>query len=80
MLEQLATLQVSANLLHRKDQLVKCSDVRNHFTWRAPELQHLSDEKVRLAGWGGRGGQRAVSGGAGRPASRQACTKALLCA
>ncbi|KAG2451828.1 hypothetical protein HYH02_003604 [Chlamydomonas schloesseri] len=44
-LEQLATLQVSANLLHRKDQLVKCSDVRNHFTWRAPELQHLSDEK-----------------------------------
>ncbi|KAG2492902.1 hypothetical protein HYH03_008816 [Edaphochlamys debaryana] len=44
-LEQLATLQVSASLLHRKDQIVKCSDVRNHFTWRAPELQHLSDEK-----------------------------------
>ncbi|EFJ44379.1 hypothetical protein VOLCADRAFT_118752 [Volvox carteri f. nagariensis] len=44
-LEQLVTLQVSANLLHRKDQLVKCSDVRNHFTWRAPELQHLADEK-----------------------------------
>ncbi|GLC75104.1 hypothetical protein PLESTF_001594300 [Pleodorina starrii] len=44
-LEQLVTLQVSANLLHRKDQLVKCSSVRNHFTWRAPELQHLADEK-----------------------------------
>ncbi|KXZ52570.1 hypothetical protein GPECTOR_9g614 [Gonium pectorale] len=44
-LEQLTTLQVSASLLHRKEQLVKCSTVRNHFTWRAEELQHLADEK-----------------------------------
>ncbi|GFR50232.1 hypothetical protein Agub_g12415, partial [Astrephomene gubernaculifera] len=44
-LEQLVTLQVAAKLLLRKDQLVKCSTVRNHFTWRAPEMQHLADEK-----------------------------------
>lgn len=44
-LEQLTTLQVSASLLHRKDQVVKCSDVRNAFTWRAPELKQLADEK-----------------------------------
>lgn len=45
-LEQLTTLQVSAALLYRKDLLVKCSNVRNHFTWRAPELQQLADETV----------------------------------
>ncbi len=44
------TAQVSASLLNRKEQLVKCSHVRNHFTWRAPELQQLVDEKASHKG------------------------------
>ncbi|GIM13695.1 hypothetical protein Vretimale_16772, partial [Volvox reticuliferus] len=40
-LEQLDTLQVSANVLYGRDHLVKCSHVRNHFTWREQELRKL---------------------------------------
>lgn len=63
MLEQLTTLQVSAALLYRKDMLVKCSNVRNHFTWRAPELQQLADETVGAGGEGTKGGARACMWG-----------------
>ncbi|GIL50319.1 hypothetical protein Vafri_6446 [Volvox africanus] len=40
-MEQLDTLQVSANMLYGRDHLVKCSHVRNHFTWREQELRKL---------------------------------------
>jgi hypothetical protein len=50
MLEQLETLQVPANVLYGKDHLVKCSHVRNHFTWREQELRKLRQVKVGRAG------------------------------
>ncbi|GLC45472.1 hypothetical protein PLESTB_000317700 [Pleodorina starrii] len=40
-METLDTLQVSANVLYGRDHLVKCSHVRNHFTWRERELEKL---------------------------------------
>ncbi|GIL50318.1 hypothetical protein Vafri_6445 [Volvox africanus] len=44
-LEQLATLQVSANVLYGRDHLVKCSHVHNYFTWREQELRRLRGVK-----------------------------------